>query len=175
MLTWTILGYLTPFLRPRSLLQSVPKSSAAPCLCSSLVINQKGNCVSILLFCPREDHKLYAVGYWSYLPPCALPLCSRNQRQVSYLWKQHIKGSRVAGVSLPIAVGQTASMADQPAVKMNCSGSCLQVSGSWILARRNWALFSWEKTRQWLEDSCCSLRADLCCWQRSPSTPLLLL
>lgn len=45
MLTWAILGYLMPFLRPRSLLQSMPKSSVHPISVLLMVINQKGNLV----------------------------------------------------------------------------------------------------------------------------------
>lgn len=103
--------------------------------------------------------------------PCTLPLCPWNQKQVSSQQRQHVKGSGAAGVSLPIAVGHRARMADPPAVKPDCSGCCLRVSSSWILARRNWALLSREQTRLRLEDSCCSLRADLCLWQPSRTTP----
>lgn len=84
MLTWAILGYLMPFLRPRSLLQSTLKSSVHPVCVLLMVINQKGNRVSVFLICPCEGHKLYAVGYWSFLPP-SCPAALLTELKVSFI------------------------------------------------------------------------------------------
>lgn len=163
---WQFLGYLIPILNPGHCCKDYPQVKDTPCLCSCCNDEPNGKSSFLAVISMWRSYITWR-RLFILLLSRAPPLCQWNKKQVSYLWRQHVKHSWVTGVSLPIAVGYTAPMADQPEVKLDFSGCCLRVSSSsWIVARRNWALLSQEQTQLQLEASCCTLREDLfpLCW-----------